>query len=173
MTGARARPRVALVAHAAARALAPALQAEGIAADVVDTRRLPALDALLARRGFTEPLTHVPLLAGRLLAGGYDVVHASAPADAAAALVWRRLTQRPIVFTCAETLTRATLADRRLRLRLLADAVERSDAVVAPTVAAREALLRWMAVDAELIEPGDGAAHAALYRSLAATRRPS
>lgn len=166
MTARRAGPRVALVAHAAARVLAPALQAEGVAADLVDPRRLPVLDELLVRRGFTEPLTHVPLLAGRLLAGGYEVVHAYAAPDVAAALLWRRLTRRPVVFTCAETLTRATLADRRLRLRLLADAVERSDAVVAPSVVARESLLRWMAVDAELIEPGDGAGHAALYRRL-------
>ena len=159
--------RVALLEHPAAGALAAALTAAGCRVTVVGAPRVVPLDELLTRRGFTGPLTHVPRVAGRLLRGDHDLVHAFSPADAAAARAWRRRTRRPVVFTCVEELDRSVLADRRLRMRLLAAAVERADAVVAPDEAARAALRRWMAVGATVIAPDDAAGHLRLYAGLA------
>ena len=154
---------VALLDHEDARRLAAALSS---GAAVVRAPGLGVADALLNRRGFTGPLSHVPAAAARLLAGDYDVAHAFTAPDAAAALFWKRRTERPVVFTCVEALSRATVADRRLRVRLLSDAVEHSDVVVAASAEARDGLLRWMAVDAPVIDTADGAAYARLYASL-------
>ena len=93
-------------------------------------------------------------------------MHAFTPTAAAAALLWRRRTGGRVVFTCVEVLDRAALADRRLRLRLLTDAVERSDALVAASEPARAALERWMAVDAPVLDPADAEGHARLYAAL-------
>jgi hypothetical protein len=146
---------VALVDHPAAAALARSLPQ----ATVVAARGAPRVDRLLARRGFVAPLSHLPLLGRGLRSGTFDLVHAFAPAEAAIA---RRL-GRPVVFTCVETLTRETIADRRLRLRLTADAVEGSDAVVASSASVRDALWKWMAVDVPVIGLDDAAGYSALY----------
>jgi hypothetical protein len=135
---------------------------------VVRNTRLPELP--LHRRGFTGPLTHLPASYAALLTGPYDVAHAFSAADAAAALLWRRRSGRPVVFTCAEVLERAALSGERLRLRMLADAVERTDAVLATTAEGQHALARWLAAQAMLVEPGDALAHERLYRALAARR---
>jgi hypothetical protein len=164
--------RVALLLHRDAPAAAEADVADvaaglleaGLSATIVRATRLP--EAPLRFRGFTGPLTHVPLAAGALWRGRYDLAHTFTVPDAVAALVWRRASERPVVFGCREVLDRASVADRRLRLPLLTAAVEDTDAVVAASREAREALGRWMAVDAPLIEPRDGAAHARLYRCL-------
>jgi hypothetical protein len=58
------------------------------------------------------------------------------------------------------------VADRRLRLRLLERAVGDSDAAIAPTEECRAGLLRWLAVEAPLLEPADADAHERLYREL-------
>jgi hypothetical protein len=120
----------------------------------------------LRARGFTGPLTHIPWTVGALCRGGYDIAHALSVPDAQAALLWRRLSGRPVVFECAEVIDRDRLADSRLRLALLSAAVEKTDAVVAPTTEARDALRRWLAVDAPVIEPRDAAEHTRLYRRL-------
>jgi hypothetical protein len=122
-------------------------------------------DGLLRRRGFTDALSAVPLGLAALRAGGFDLAHAFSPADAVAAQLWG---DGPVVFTCAETLGRHNVADRRLRLALLRRAVERSDAVLAPDDDGRAALARWLAVDAPVLEPGDAAGHLQLYRDLLA-----
>ena len=155
--------RVALLDHDEARRLAAAL---GSDATLVRAARLDVAEALLSRRGFTGPLSHVPLATVRLLKGSFDVAHAFTPSDAAAALFWRRRTGRPVVFTNVEPLTRASVADRRLRARLLADAVEQSDVVVAASDDAREGLRRWMAVDAPVLSSDDAGAYAQLYAAL-------
>lgn len=165
--------RVALLLHRGAPAAAEAEVAEvaaglleaGLSATIVRARRLP--EAPLRFRGFTGPLTHVPLAAGALWRGRYDLAHAFTVPDAAAALLWRRASRRPVVFGCREVLDRASVADRRLRLRLVTAAVEDADAVVAASPDAQQALRHWMAVDAPLIGSHDGAAHARLYRRLA------
>ena len=164
--------RVALLLHRGAPAAAEAdvadvaagLLEEGLSATIVRAPRLP--EAPLRFRGFTGPLTHVPLAAGALWRGRYDLAHAFTVPDAAAALLWRRASGRPVVFGCREVLDRSSVADRRLRLRLLTAAVEGADAVVAASPEAQEALRRWMAVDVPLIEPRGGSAHARLYRRL-------
>jgi hypothetical protein len=139
---------------------------EGI--PVVRIRRPP--DALLRRRGFVAPLTQLPLTVVALAVGNYDVAHAFSPQDACAALAWRRLVRRPALFTCTEKLRRERLADRRLRLWLLRRAVEDSDLVTVPTEEVREALWRWLAVEAPVTDPSDARAHERMYRASIAGR---
>ena len=164
--GDRTGPRVALIDAPAARELAAGLTAAGHRAEVVGAPRLAQADSLLSRRGFTVPLSHVPLVVARLVAGRFDVVHAFTVPDAAAALAWGRLTGRPVVFTCVEVLDRSRLADRRLRRQLLCAATARSHAILAASEPARAALERWLMVDAPVVDPGDAAAHARLYGTL-------
>ena len=96
------------------------------------------------------------------------MAHAFSRLDIPAALAWRRLAAGPVVFTCPEAPERASLADRRLQLGLLENAIRNSDAVVAPTREVQEAMARWLAVDAPLLEPGDAAAQLRLYHELGA-----
>lgn len=134
---------------------------------VIRIRRLG--EKALSRRGFTGPLTHVPGLLRALSGGGYELAHAFSPPDALAARLWGRRIRRPVVFTCAETPRREHLADRRLRLALLAGAVAESDAAVAASEAVREGLERWLAVDAPVLTAQDAAGHERLYRALLAS----
>jgi hypothetical protein len=142
----------------------PTRRFENDATPVVQVARLP--ETLLQRRGFDGPLTHAPATVMELARGRYQVAHAFSPQDAAAAHAWRGLGGGPAVYTCAEPLTRELLANRRLRLPLLARAVEESDAVVAPTEESGAALRRWLAVEALVIPAGDAGAHERLYREL-------
>ena len=162
--------RVALLDNASgeAAALARALEKEGHDARILSARASGPLEAALRQRGFTARLTPVPASVATLLRGGFDVAHAFAAPDALAALTWRRLTGRPVVFTCAETLARAAVADARLRATTLQQAIERADALTVPSEAARAALRRWFALEARMIDPGDAPAHEALYRDLLA-----
>lgn len=141
---------------------------EELGVPVIRSRRLP--EAPLRWRGFTGPLTHAPLTARALAAGRYDVVHAFSPEDAAIALLSRRRTGSPVVFTAADPLDRSRLADRRLRLRCVTAAVEDSDALTAPTEALAGLVQRWLAADAEVIDPRDAAGHERVYRRLRARR---
>jgi hypothetical protein len=108
----------------------------------------------------------LPLTVRTLVREPYDVAHAFSPADALAGVLARELTGTPVVFTCAETLDRGRVADRRLRLWLLSRAITDSDAVTAPTEEGRAALRRWLAIEALVAEPGDAGAHERLYREL-------
>jgi len=129
--------------------------------------RVPRLpEGALHRRGFTGPLTGAPGASAALLGARVDVAHAFSVPDALSARLWRRLTGRPALLTCTKPVTREGVADRRLRLSLLGHAVEQSDAVIAPTEPVRAALFRWLAVDAELIDPADARTHVQLYRGL-------
>ncbi len=154
--------RIALLDDGGVDALADALRAAGCDVAVVRAPPVAAAEALLSRRGFTGPLSHVPVLVARLRAG-FDVAHAFTAVDAAAAQAWRRLGGGRVVFTCRETLDRSGVADRRLRLATLSRAVERSDAVAAASEPVRASLLRWLAVDAPVVDPGDAAAQLRLY----------
>ena len=159
--------RVALVDHSGgpyASELAGALPALGIEAALLGPRPgARAADGLLARRGFTGGLAHVPLVTARLLRDDFDVAHAFTAPDAFAAL----LTRRPVVFTCTETLSRGTVANARLRLRMLERAAGEPDAVLAASDAVAESMLRWLAVEAPVL---DAPAHARLYGELASRR---
>jgi len=161
--------RVALLTREAAAVapLAVALRGGGCAVVVVSPPAPRAAEAVLRRRGFTGPLAHVPLALAELLRGRFDVAHAFSPPDALAARAWQARAGGPVVFTGTEVLGRETVADSRLRLRLLQDAVTRSDAVLASTPAVRDAMARWLAVDAPVLEPAE---HAALYRKLISLR---
>jgi hypothetical protein len=167
-------PRVALVLYRGAPASAGAvldgvrdgLAGTGIATTVITPQALP--ETLLRKRGFSGPLTQVPGTVGRLWLGRYELVHAFSVPDAQSGLLWRRLTGRPVVFTASEVLDRGNVADRRLRLKMLAAAVEETDAALAASDPARDALSRWMAADVPLLDPHDGAGHERLYRKLIA-----
>jgi hypothetical protein len=164
--------RIALVAQTPGPAdvLAEALRRSGHRADLIHGASLRAADALLARRGFSVPLTPVPSAAAALLRGGYDIAHAFSPADGAAARAWRRVAGGPVVYTCGEVLERGSLANGRLRLALLQGAIERSDARVAADDEIAASLVRWLAVEAEVIPGDDADTHARLYARLVALR---
>jgi Glycosyltransferase Family 4 len=124
-----------------------------------------ALESLLERRGFTTPLTHLPVTLTNLMRGGYDVAHAFSPQDAYAALLWRRRSGRPVVLSLVEPIQRERLADARLRLRFLNTALEQCDVVIVHNDEARAAAWRWLALEPPVIELSDGAAHERLYRA--------
>jgi len=158
---------IALVHHgddACVDELADALRELGHRVAVVRPRALP--EGLLRGRGFTGPLTHLPLATATLLRGRFDLAHAFSAPDALAALAWRRVTGKPVVVTTLEVLDRAHLADRRLRLALLRASVEDPDAVLAADDQARDALWRWMTVEAAVVDPRDGAAQVRRYLDL-------
>jgi hypothetical protein len=148
---------------ACALALAAALGERGHDARLVRSRPVAAAEAVLSRRGFTPALSAVPGTYAALARGGFDVAHAFAPVDAAAALAWRRRSGAPVVFTCARALGRGDLADRRLRLTTLRAALEDSDALTAANEDVRAALERWVALDPPVLDAGDAEAHERLY----------
>lgn len=169
-----------------ARALARALGERGHGATVLSSHRGPSRtsveegvqtiysrrwpEAPLRFRGFTGPLTPIPQMVAQLLRGRYDLAHAFSPPDALAALWWQRLTGRPVVFTWSEHVSRESLADRRLRLRLVEKAIADANAVVAPDHEAAAQLRRWLMIEPTVIDGADGAAHERMYKSL---RRPA
>jgi hypothetical protein len=160
--------RVALLGGAPAAALARGLRSAGHEAQVIDAGPLGIAETVLDRRGFTGPLSHLPRMVAALHASDAEVVHAFGAPEAAAALAWRRLRPRPVVFTCVEVLDRSTVADRRLRLRLLTAALEQTAAVTAASEEAGEGVARWFAIDAPVLAPDDAAEYAALYERLVA-----
>jgi Glycosyltransferase Family 4 len=130
----------------------------------VRTVRVPDLPLRLRKIGEAPGRMPGALLA--LARGRYEVAHAFTAQDAVVAVAWSRLGGGPVVFTQREPLTRANVADRRLRLRMLTLALEGSSAVIAPDEAVASSVRRWMAVDPEVIAPEDGTEHMALYARL-------
>jgi hypothetical protein len=145
----------------------PTRRADEHGVRVVRLARLP--EAPLRWRGFTGPLTHGPLLIRELARGDYDVAHAFTPEDAGWARTASRSTGLPIAFGAAEALGRDRLADRRLRFNAIELAIE-CDAVIAPSKEQAALADRWLAVDAEVIDPRDAAGHERLYRELISRR---
>jgi hypothetical protein len=164
------RLRIALLDHdldsgtTLARRLAEALAKAGADAELVRPGRLP--DAPFRLRKIGDAPGRVPGTLLALARGAYDVAHAFTAQDAVAALAWARATRRPVVFSPPEPLTRANVADRRLRLALLRLALERSSAVVAADEPTAASLRRWMAVDPHVLAPDAGPEHLALYAEL-------
>jgi Glycosyltransferase Family 4 len=150
-----------------AETLHAALRGAGRESALVRPPAVAVVEALLRHRGFTGPLTPVPAAVRALAAGTFDVVHGFSAPDMLAARAWRRRTGGPVVFTCVERLDRGTVADRRLRLRLLRAALDDSDAVVASTPAVAAALWRWTAIEAAVVAPGDAEGYARVYDRLA------
>ena len=149
-------------------ALAAPVRAAGHEPVPIAAAPLAHAEGLLARRGFTPGLTAVPAALAALRRADADLVHAFGVPAAVAALGWRRLTGRPVVVTLDEVLDRAHVADRRLRRHTLAHAVEAPEAVLVPSEAGREALARWMAVEATVAAPDDAGAHLRVYAALLA-----
>lgn len=120
--------------------------------DVVRHWRPP--DGTLRRRGFDEYLTHLPFTYLSLVAGRYDLAHAVYPTDALAALRWARRTGRPTLLSFMGVPERASLVEKRVRLRAVATAASECDAVVALSRAAAEGFRRWLGIDPRVIPPG-------------------
>lgn len=132
--------------------------------DVIRVHRLPerALDA----RGFVTPVSHLPMLLIAMLEERVNVVHAFTAVDAQAALVYRRVTGKPMVFSFVDPPRREDLADRRGKLRFLSRALRGSDAVTATSAESRDAVQRWLAMDVPVVESADAGGHEALYQGL-------
>jgi glycosyl transferase family 4 len=169
VTDASGRLRVALVHHGrgapVVHNLAAALEHLGVGVSVIGAAPTP-LEGVLRRRGFAGPLTHVPATLRALMRDDPDVVHVFSPQDAWAAFAWRRRNRHPVVFSVIEPIERERLADGRLQLRLLNAALEQSDAVIVHDDAARATAWRWLALEPQVIAPGEGAALERLYRQL-------
>ena len=120
--------------------------------DVLRNWRPP--DARLRRRGFQEFLTHVPFSYASLRAGGDDLAEAFFATDALAAVRWARRTGRPAVFHYGGLPSREVLAARRLRLRILQEALRGASAVVVYSQTAAQAMRRWFGVEARVINAG-------------------
>ncbi len=111
-------------------------------------------EAPLVRRGFQERMTHVPFSYASLRAGDFALAHAFFPTDGVAAARWARATGRPAVLSFMGVPERGALAARRGRVRTLREALGGADAVVALSAPARDALARWLGVEARVIHPG-------------------
>ena len=163
--------RVALLDHSDgyyAAELADSLGVAGIETTTIGPNAAArAAERLLARRGFAEGLAHVPPVTTRLLGGHFEVAHALSASDALAALAWRRVTGRPVVFTCTEILDRDCLAHGRLRLHMLERATQDADAVLAASDAVAASMWRWLAIEAAVL---DAAGYARTYGELLAAR---
>ena len=132
--------------------------------DVIRVHRRP--ERVLNARGFVTPVSHLPMLLIAMLEERVNVVHAFTAVDAQAALAYRRLTGKPMVFSFVEPPRREDLSDRRLKLRFLTRALRGSDAITATSAETRNAVQRWLAIDAPVVEPGDASAYEALYEGL-------
>jgi len=119
---------------------------------VVRSRRPP--EGVLRLRGIQERLSHVPFSYRELRRRAFDLAHAFFLTDAVASTRWATRTGGPAVFSLTGVPERANVSNLRLRRRLLELAVERSDAVVVLSCAAREATWRWLGVEARVIHPG-------------------
>jgi len=124
------------------------------------------LEAPLEFRSIGDGLGHLPHAWFALARGGFEVAHAFAPADALPAVAWARRSHRPVVLTFTTPLSRATIANRRLRLATVERAVQGVDAVLAADEEVRRSLRRLLALEAPVVAPGDAAGHLALYREL-------
>ena len=158
---------IALLEHdrsGMARDLRASLQEQGLQVELVEPLEVP--DAPLRLRKIGDAPGRMPGTLAGLLRGDFEVAHAFTAQDAVVALAWSRFTGRPVVYTQREPLTRANVADRRLRLAMLRLAVNRSAAVVAPDGATADSLRRWMAVEPRVISPDAAADHLELYAEL-------
>ena len=137
---------------------------------VVTADALALPERLLRARGFADRLSGVTPLAARLRGGGYDVIEAFTPVDAAAGLLARRLGGPPVVFSPAVAPARESLAERRLSLRLASRAYGESNAVLALDSEIQAAIARWLALRADIAGPGDASARIAAYERCVAAQ---
>lgn len=176
MTPGGASLRVALVdvdarAGDAVARLASGLRSLGHTPTIIEGVRVPRLvETSLSTRGFVPSLARIPSALASLSSRRHDVAHVFSAVDAEAALAWRRVTGRPVVFTCVEPPSRATIANRRGRLRMTERAFGDVDAVAAADSSTRAAIERLLALDVPEIGIDDVVAYVDLYASCLADR---
>lgn len=121
-------------------------------------------DGLMRKRGFAGGVTCIP---GAVAALSKDrelgVAHAFSVVDAQAALIWRRLTGRPVVFTCLEPPSRESIASRRLLLDMTARSFRFADAVTAVSDDVASAVQRWLSLEVPVVELPDAPAYREIY----------
>lgn len=120
--------------------------------EVIRSPRPP--ERLLALRNFQTGLSHVPFSYRELRRGDDDVAHAFYPTDAVAAVRWGQRTGRPVVFSYMGVPRRDALANQRLRMAIHEQVTTQADAVTVLSRAARDAMWRWLGVEAEIVAPG-------------------
>lgn len=108
----------------------------------------------LTRRGYQEHLTHLPFSYLDLRRGDDDLAQAFYPTDALAAVRWARRCRRPAVFHYGGIPQRNVIASRRLRLRVVVEALYGADAVIVDSAAAARAMWRWFGLQPRVINPG-------------------
>ena len=124
---------------------------------VVEIGRLP--ERRLRSRALDGPITHLTAVLHEL--GGFHVAHAFSPQEAFAA----SFGPTGVAFTCVNAPRREALAARRLRLAFWERATHPWNGLVVPGEQQRDALRRWLAVEAEVAGPDDAAAHERVYRA--------
>lgn len=122
----------------------------------------------LLRRQYLPYLTHAPLSYVALRTGSYDLAHAVYPADALAAVRFKRKTGRPALFSYMGIPDRRGLCEYRRCLDVMVRAATGCDAVVALSTYARDAFHYWLGCEAHVISPGVNLAEF----KLAAARTP-
>jgi len=120
--------------------------------EIVRVRR--PLAARVARRGYEDHLTHVPLAAAALARGDEALAHAFHPGDGVAAAWWGARRRRPVVFTYLGIPYRSFLVARRLRLEATHRAARGADAVTALSRTAADAFWHTLGIRARVIYPG-------------------
>ena len=122
---------------------------EGV--EIVRVTRPP--EGRLARRGFEDHLTHLPLAYAVLRATNPDVAHAWFTTDALVAGRYRRLTGRPAVHSYMGIPDHAGLMWKRKRLKITLRAIAETDVTVALSRHAAEQFRRWLGYDPPIIPP--------------------
>jgi glycosyltransferase involved in cell wall biosynthesis len=108
----------------------------------------------LRKRNVQEAVTHLPFSYRELRRGHYDVAHPFFPSDGWAAVEWGQRTGRPVVFSYMGTPERKVLSSKRGRLKILERVTTQADAVTVLSPAARDAMWRWLGIEAEIVRPG-------------------
>ena len=135
------------LAHDLARLTGARIVTSGAAQADVVLPRLP--ERRLERRGYEHHLGHLPFLYAHLRRERYDLAHALHHTSASVAI----RAGLPTVWTFLGVPHRKGLANRRLRLPLVREAMA-ADAVVALSHAAAGGFRRWLGIDPVVIHPG-------------------
>jgi len=105
-------------------------------------------------RRIERHLSHVPFSYASLVRGDFHVAHSFYPTDALAGVRWARRSGGPAVFSYMGHPSRRVLSSYRLRKSILEQVIGGSDAVIALSQSAREAIWRWLGVESIVIQPG-------------------
>jgi phosphatidylinositol alpha-mannosyltransferase len=111
-------------------------------------------DGFLRLGHIQDNLSHVPFSYRTLRRGDDELAHSFFHTDALAALRWARRSGRPSVFSYVGVPSREAATALRGRMRILTRLMSESDAVIALSMTARDALWRCWGVEARVIYPG-------------------